>query len=77
MTFTVQEVSRVSVKMVQNFSIRFTGTVVVLVDIVMTFSVQDEGLSFQYTKMCSFLRTCARNCMERGCGRGEGRDLWS
>ena len=69
--------SRVSVKMVQKFSTRFTGTVVVLLDIVVTFSVKDEGLSFQYTKVCSFLRTCDRNCMERGCGRGEGRDLWS
>ncbi len=69
--------SRVSVKMIQKFSTRFTGTVAVLLDIVVTFSVKGEGLSFRYTKVCSFLRTCDRNCMERDCGRGEGRDLWS
>ena len=69
--------SRVSVKMVQKFSTRSTGTVALLLDMVVTFSVKGEGLSFQYTKVCSFLRTCDRNCMERDCGRGEGRDLWS
>ena len=62
--------SRVSVKMVQKFSTRFTGTVEVLLDIVVTFSVKGEGLSFQYTKVCSFLRTCDRNCMERDWKRG-------
>ena len=67
----VQKVIQVSVKMVQKFSTRFTGTVEVLLDIVVTFSVKGEELSFQYTKVCSFLRTCVRNASNEGVEEGK------